>query len=295
MVDDWNITGRLIFAFAVLCVAVGCGENQTPPPELDDYEPGTVEALECTPELNGRIDADQLTPAFGVPVTYRVSPAGEERPVDLVGQQDRDGVRVWDYSSEEYGAADQQLEVVATEIDDKWYGNFYPDAEFSTVLDPNLQVDAIYSHDGTALYLHGYASAEENPDIGQTLVVYEEPVVAYQFPIEHGDSWTSVGVIQDGTLRDLPYTAEETYEFEVDATGELWLPNIRFEQVLRVRTRLTIDPAIGDPIYREQVQFLFECFGEVARFVGPDAELNDEFSQGDYAFDVAVEMRRLGF
>lgn len=283
-------------AAVILALTVACGENETPQAQLDDFQPETVQQLDCMPDLDGRIEADQLQPAFDVPVNYRISPPNHVRPVDLAGYQDQvTGERVWDLSSEQYELADQNLEVVAVDIGDKWYADDYPDGQFTTVLDPTLQMDAIYSHDGDTLYLHGYASAEEEPDIGQTLVVYDEPVVAYDFPLEEGDAWEQTARVQNGVFRDLPYTAQEHYEFEVDATGELWLPDIHFQKVLRVRTSLTIDSAVGNPVYRQQVQFLFECFGEVARLVGPDVELQQGDEDEDYEFDRAVEMRRLGF
>lgn len=286
-------TPHIALSALLIFAAAACGENQTPPAELDPYEPGTVDELECMPALDGRIEADQLQPAFGVPINYRISSAGEERPVDLAGHVDQFGERVWDFRQD--FPTDQSLELVATEIGDQWYADAFSGAEFTTVLDPTLQLDAVYSHDGNTLFLHGYASREENPSIGQTLVAYEEPVVAYDFPLEQGDTWSSVGRVHDGRVRDLPYTGEETYEFEVDAVGELWLPDITFRNVLRVRTSLTLDSPIGNPIYREQVQFLFECFGEVTRLVGPDMELDDSTTPEDYVFDTAVEMRRLGF
>ncbi len=289
----------LLFASAALLFAASCvdnenGDNAQDP--LDPYEGGVVEDLDCTPALDGRIDADQLQPAIGVPVNYRVSPSGDERPVNLAGYEDQFGVRVWDFSAtdDDY-AGDQSLEIAATELDEQWYADEFPDAEFSVILDPTLALDALYSHDGDTLYLHGYASAEEAPEIGKTLVAYEEPIVAYDFPLQEGDSWSGVGEVQDGRVRDLPYTGTETYEFEVDATGELWLPDLTFEKVLRVRTHLTIEMPIGNPTYRQQVQFLFECFGEVTRLVGPDMELDEETERQDYQFDTAVEMRRLGF
>ncbi len=278
-----------------LLLGLGCGESETPQAERDDYQPGTVEELECMPDLDGRIEADQLQPAFDVPINYRVSPAGHERPVDLAGYEDQHGVRVWDLSSEEYELADETLRVVAEPVDQRWYADEFAGADFVTVLDAALQIDAVYSHDGDTLYLHGYASAEEAPDIGQTLVVYDEPVVAYDFPLQEGDSWSQTAQVQDGLFRDLPYTAEEHYEFEIDATGELWLPDVSFQKALRVRTSLTIDSAVGNPVYREQVQFLFECFGEVARLVGPDVELEEGDEDEAYEFDRSVEMRRLGF
>lgn len=295
---------RTPIAIAALAAlfATACGgvdddaSNANAGDPLEPYEGGVVEDLDCTPDLDGRIEADQLQPAIGVPVNYRVSPAGTERPINLAGYEDQFGTRVWDFSSttDEY-AGDQSLEIRATELRDQWYADEFSGGEFTTVLDPNLNLDAVYSHDGNILYLHGYASAEQQPSIGQTLVAYEQPVVAYDFPLQQGDAWTSVGEVHDGRVRDLPYTGTETYEFEIDATGELWLPDVTFDNVLRVRTELTIDTPIGNPRYRQQVQFLFECFGEVTRLVGPDRELNEEFSAEDYDFDTAIEMRRFGF
>lgn len=293
-----NRTGQLGACLATLALlgCVGCGgQSETPQAERDDFQPDTIEELECMPDLDGRIEADQLQPAFDIPVNYRISPAGHERPVDLAGFQDQLGNRVWDFTTEEYELADENLEVLATELDGKWYDDEFEGGEFTTVLDASLDLDAVYSHGDEHLYLHGYASATEEPDIGQTLVVYDEPVVAYEFPLQEGDAWQSTGEVQDGRVRGLPYTAQEHYEFEVDASGALWLPDITFDQVLRVRTKLTIDSAIGHPIYREQIQFLFECFGEVTRLVGPDVELDDDTDPGDYEFDRTVEMRRLGF
>ncbi len=306
----FRVRKTLVIAVGAGLLAAGCvGDNETPQSELDDYEPGTVDELECMPDLDEQIRADQLQPAFDIPVTYRVSPAGQQRPIDLAGHTiEPTGERVWDLSATDGDYAnDQSLEVVATEIDDRWYADDFEDGEFATILDPSTAIEAIYSHDGDTLYLHGYASAEEDPEIGQTLVPYAEPVVAYDFPVEVGDSWSDTGEAHNAVVRDLPYSASEHYEFEVDASGQLWLPDIQFQQVLRVRTSLTIDMALGNPIYREQVQYLFECFGEVARLVGPDREIvdGDEFEPGeevrqgseaqDYDFDRTVEMRRLGF
>lgn len=293
-----NHRRHLTALFALLLVAACADDNQGyqgPQDPLDAFEPGLVDELDCRPQLDGIIDADQLQPVLGVPLRYRVSPASHTRPVNLAGFQDQLGVRVWDFRAIDGDyAGDQALEIVATEIDARWYADHYDGAQFTTILDPTLGLDAVYSHDGDTLYLHGYASREENPDTGQTLVVYQEPVTAYAFPLAEGDQWTSVGTVHDGRVRGLPYSGTETYEFRIDATGELWLPQLTFEKVLRVRTALTIETPIGQPTYREQVQFLFECFGEVMRLVGPSVNLSDEFSPDDYTLDEVVEMRRLG-
>lgn len=286
-------TGSFGALVVVLFLATGCGENQTPPADGDPYAPGDVDELACRPALDGQIDADQLQPALGVPISYRVSPAAEERPIDLAGFVDAQGERVWDFSQDH--RSDQQLEVEATALAEQWYAEHYEGADFSTVLDPDLRLDAVYSHDGQDFFLHGYASQQEDTSLGKTLVVYQEPVPVYRLPLREGDTWGGTGVVQDGMVRGLPYTGQETYAFRVDATGALWLPDIRFEKVLRIRTELTVDTPLGEPIYRQQVQFLFECFGEVMRLVGPDLELADGVSTDDYVFDRTVEMRRFGF
>ncbi len=281
---------------ALLALSVGCAEdNRSATDDLEPFEPGAIEELECMPDLDGQIRADQLQPAFGVPLNYRVSPAGEQRAIDLAGFVDLQDRRVWDFDID-YDS-DQQLQVVAQPLDDQWYADDFPDGEFTTVLDPGLDLDAIYSHDGQTLYLHGYASAQPDPPQGTTLAPYEEPVIAYDFPLQEGDSWSGTGAIRNGQVQGITYSGDDHYDFEVDASGRLWLPDIQFDEVLRVHTRLTIEPVVGNRIYREQVQFLFECFGEVTRLVGPDRELSadEELPIDDYEFDTAVEMRRLGF
>lgn len=288
---------------AALALAVaGCAENETPPPDRDPFQPGGADGggggggngLECAPDLDGTIRADQLAPEFGISVDFRISPDGEERPLadELVGTAGADPV--WDLAGE-YDPADQYLEVEATELGDQWYADEYPGGEFVTVLDPGLAIDAVYSHSEDALYLHGYASAEENPSAGTTLVVYDEPIVAYDFPLASGDAWTEAAEVSGGQVQGLPYNGTETYDFEVAGVGELWLPVFTFESTLRVRAGVTIDTGLDAPRYREQVQFLFECFGEVARVVGPEERLEDGFAAEDYTFDRAVEMRRMGY
>ncbi len=274
-----------LFAAAIFSLTA-CVDNQTPPPELEAYQPGETPVLDCVPELNGRIDADQLQASIGTPVGYRISPAGEERAVDLRGQMDGDGVRIWDWSTAH--ATDQRLEIEASEITGKWYASEFPGGEFSTLLNPDLGWDGIYSHDQEGLHFHGYASITENPSAGKTLVKYDEPVTLYRFPLEVGREWSSHGVVRNATIQGIPYAGEDTYETNVDAGGELWLPDLLFTDVLRVNTQVTIDPSIGAASTHRQVSFFFECFGEVARVMSQQGEEEEEFT-------TAVEMRRLGF
>lgn len=280
-----NLRGPLVVALIFATLSVSCVENETPPAR-GTYEPAPAPVLDCMPNLDERIEADELQAAIGIPVSYRITPAGATTAVDLRGLVDNSGVRVWDFSFDD--GRDQNLEVVAQEVSQAWYSSHFPDGEFSTLLDPDLNLDGIYSHDQRGLHFHGYASREESPSIGQTLVRYDEAVTLYPFPLQVGDQWTSSGRVRNATVQGLPYAGEDTYTSKVSASGELWLPDLRFEQVLRIDTEVTINPSVGAPITRRQTSFFFECFGEVARVTSAPGEEQENFTS-------AVELRRLGF
>ena len=93
--------------------------------------------------------------------------------------------------------------------------------------------------------------------------------------------------MRDGVVQGLPYAGRDTYQIEVSGAGELVLPDVTFTQVLRVRTHLTAQPAVGASRSQWQVSFLFECFGEVARATSRDGETAADFT-------TAAEVRRFG-
>ena len=96
------------------------------------------------------------------------------------------------------------------------------------------------------------------------------------------------GLLQNLTVRPCGSSDSDTYEVVVDATGQLELPQLTFEQAHRVRTRVTVAPSVGAPQVQHQVSYFFECFGEVAR-------ATSELDETDPFFAVASEVRRLGF
>jgi hypothetical protein len=98
----------------------------------------------------------------------------------------------------------------------------------------------------------------------------------------------SVGEVENAKFRGLPYAGRDIYEVKVAAMGELALPSFSFEQVHKVHTKVTVQPAAGESSSTRQVSFLFECFGEVARATSQDGETEQDFS-------TAAEVRRLGF
>jgi hypothetical protein len=267
-----------------LAMVSGCDDNLTHP-DRDAYDGEGLPPLLCVPNLDGRIDAEELEAVLGVPVSYLISPPGETRTIDLVGGIGSDGRTFWDWGADY--ASDQVLEAEATDVAGKWYASSFPAGEFVTSLDAAATTQAVYRHDDTGLYLLGMASREEAPASGQTLLVYSSPVLVYRFPLVPGDRWVSVGEVVGGTLRGLPYAGRDTYEVEVVGAGRLVLPDLEFAQAMLVQVRTVVEPAAGASVSQRQASFVFECFGEVARAVSVPEEPSANFT-------TAQEVRRYG-
>ena len=245
----------------------------------------SVAPLECVPNLDGRIEAAEVKAALGIPVRYLASPPGASRPVSLPGEVNSSGQRVWDLSNDY--ADDRVATLSASALAGHWFAASFPNGQFVSALDLGQTVLGVYQNDGNDLLLLGYATREENPPTGKTLVVYSQPVAIFRFPLEVGKQWVSVGQVSNAIVRGLPFAGRDTYQVRVDSSGQLELPDVTFTQALRVRTTTTIEPAIGPSIVRRQVGWVFECFGEVARATAPDGEMNDDFT-------TTSELRRLG-
>lgn len=255
-------------------------------PDYQAYEPTQAEPLECVPNLNGKLEASELTPRVDVPVRFLVSPAGQTRSVDLEGRALSDGRRAWDWS--EQLPSDREAIIEAEPLGTQWFADNFPADSFVVPADLSESTRGVYSRTSDALLLHGLASSQPDPPEGRTLIVYESPIELYRFPLETGKEWISAGVVNNATVRGLPYAGRDIYEIEVAAIGKLELPNITFDEAHKVQTKVTLQPAAGQSVTTRQTSFLFECFGEVARATSQDGEQ-------DPNFDTAAEVRRFGF
>lgn len=278
----------LIVIIAVTSIAVcasACGENLTHP-LYDSYDAGIPAPLACVPNLDGKIDADEIQPAIGIPLSYLVSPSGVTRTVDVAGTTDANGHTVWDFSVSY--ANDEVASIQAQNLAGKWYASSFPaDGAFVVAQDAGDRLEGVILFDSNGYHLLGLASTDQNPPEGQTLYVYNTPIDVFRFPLAPGLTYTSTASVSNAMLRGLPYTGQDSYTVNVDAAGELILPSITFTQSLRVRTTVVATPAAGAAVTTKQVSFLFECFGEVARATSQTGETQDDFT-------TAAEVRRLG-
>jgi hypothetical protein len=270
--------------FVLLLGLAGCGDNLTVPPDRDPATDPDPLPLACVPNLDGRIDAAELQPAIGTKINYVVSPPGVARAVDIAGTT-TDGEPAWDFATDY--ADDQALAVVPATLAGKWYATSFPEGAFVTPFNREGTLESIGMAREDAILLLGLASSEADPAEGRTLLVYEPPIVVLKLPVEVGPTYASVGEIVNGMVQGLPYAGRDTYEVTVDAVGTVDLPQLTFEEVHRVRTRVTVEPAVGTSVVRRQVSFYAECFAEIARATSADGETEEDFTQ-------AAELRRLG-
>jgi hypothetical protein len=272
----------LLSVFAIVPLAAACEANQTHPDTHGAYDAGMQGPLQCVPNLDGTIEASEIKAALGVPVKYLVSPINKTRMVDVAGTTDSSGHLVWDWGTDY--ADDQVAQIAASSLDGKWYASSFPSGQFAAPFDAADTVEAVYAQDDAGLYLQGLASTQPMP---KTLLVYDQPVVLYKLPLQAGSTWTSTGVVKNGTLMGNPWVEQDTYVGTDDATGQLVLPDLTFTQAHRVRFVVTLAPAVGQTITKRQVSFLFECFGEVGRATSQNGETSDDFM-------TAAEQRRFG-
>jgi hypothetical protein len=269
-----------ISAASIAALASCADPISYPPVDAGDAGPFT-----CLPNLDGQIDASELQAAIGVPVTYLVSAPGSNPMVDLAGQVDGSGNRIWDFSQSI--ASDVPVTIAASTLDGKWYQASYPAAQWWAPIDIGNSVDGIYDADSQAIYLLGIASSTDKmPTGGKTLIVYDAPVTLYRFPMMPGSSWISTGHVTGGMLKGLPYAGTDTYDVSDVAVGQMNLHDYTFTQVHRVRTTVTVAPSAGMSAVTRQDSFMFECFGEIVRATSKVGETKDDFT-------TAAEVRRL--
>ncbi len=278
-------SGWLLAGLFPLFCSMGCGDNETTPPTRVPYTGAQPEPLSCVPNLDGKIEANEVAPAIGTPISYLLSPPGIERNVAIAGATGPEGL-VWDFSTD--FADDQEARIAPESIAGKWYEASFPPDAFVTPFDGGGRVENVGRHTDGALLLLGLASREENPSDGKTLVVYDPPVEVLRFPIQPGTKFVSVGQVTNGMIRGLPYAGKDTYDVEVDDMGSVVLPALIFKQAHRVRTNVTVEPAVGNATSQKQVSFFFECFAEVVRVTSKTGEKDKDFG-------VAAEVRRIGF
>ena len=259
-----------------MLVATGCGDSVP-------TDGGEAPLPQCVADLDGVISMDELPFAPGVEVRYVRNALDQPVTFDVEGLDDGEGGVLWDFSG---GATDIGATLELLDPLDAPHGDLFPDASHAVPLTlewPDLlgyfRVDESPTEQ---LVLLGMATGEDASAASRTLVVYDEPLVLYRFPLALGDSWEQTVTYSDAVTAGIPNQGVERYSFEVDRIGSARLEgNVEVDDVLRVRVELaqTLAVAIGEPGFGlHQLLWVRPCFGELARAVSsaPDFEQLDE-------------------
>jgi hypothetical protein len=215
----------------------------------------------CAANNDGIIDASEMPVALGVKARYRVGTA--EAAVDLAGTPDEDAQWQWDFSLPD-PQSHALIELQVTDPQDAWFGVHFPEATFAMAVDAAGALLSPAHVDDQGLFVHGLVSRQEDSPAGKTLVVYDENVRLYGWPLKLGDRRQVSVQATDALLAGIPTAFSDVYDIEVTGRGEVILPQLILENTLRVTVRLERTLLVGDA---RQVthSFVHECLGQVVR------------------------------
>ncbi len=273
--------------------------DDTGPFDTATHDTGQTQG--CVPDGDGRIEWVEFVadPGLGIQATYTTNTPGTTVDVPSVGGTAGQAGYVWDFSA--VGEpTDQSWTVAIQPVEEAWFAESFPGATYQVGLDASEDTVGVYRVDDESERLELLGLATSEPQGG--VLVYEEPVVVFEFPLVLDRAWESERVQADGLWEGEEYptdygwagvvTLHHSYAFELDRSGVASVPMADFD-VLRLRSEQRIE-AINSisGSFAEQTQisyfYVAECTGLVARIRSEEGETDPDFEQ-------ASEYLRLGF
>jgi len=268
----------------VVALATVAGCEPGPLPDDPDAFVPVIALPDCRPNNDGVIDRAELPAVIGATARVRV---GTDVEIDIDGVQ-QDGVTVWDLTRPDVD--DEPVGTLTVEpMEGQYFQDLFPNADLAAPLVPGGSQLGPLVVDDTGYKLLGAMSAEEDPEEGQTRIVYDEPTLLYPLPLQLGSRVTSRSRAQNALLLGIPTAFDDTTEIEVVRQGRVVLPDLIVDNALQVRVRLRRVLLAGD-VQQTSYIFVTECLGEVARFVSDAVPLSQPAPDN---FETAKEVWRL--
>ncbi len=257
----------------------------------------------CAPDGDGEFTSAEVAvdPLAEVMAVYLANAPGTtvQRP-DPTGVADEGGAVTVDLAFPQVEGETPQT-LTALPLEGSWYGEEFPEGEFSSVLDASEGILGVFSQefegDGGGAYLLGIASMEE----GETWLRYDPPVPLFQLPLAEGDAWEveadAVGVASGQTWpQDLGEDGVVSLVHHYAFTAASWervqlpigeLPALRLQLKLRTLAYNSLAGLFASESQRVDF-YVAECAGVVARVRSLPDETDGDFTE-------ATEILRLGF
>ncbi len=266
----------------------GCGQGTTsteksPTEKTVDAGSGETAAPketgpQCKGNNDGIIESKEVTYAVGVTVNIRRNKPGTIVSVNQVGNVNDKGIRVWDFREAQATTHDTIKTVSPT---GKWFVSKFPQANLLVPVPfkgINNQVFQILRYTNDQLFLEGIASDKEKPEQDKVFLPYNTPIPLLKFPLRDGDEWV-VSAKTQGNVGTLPVASTDTYQIRVAGRGTVKLPDIQFNNTLRIVIKVRQRFLGGQTRQRYQVLYFHECFGEIARAESKDNETKETFNR----------------
>lgn len=266
-----------------------CGPEQKPAepttdaatqPDQPRKETGAADVSEpsCVANNDGVIEISEVPFIAGASVAVRQNPQGTEISVHHTGQTNDKGALIWDFTQHK-GLSRAQVKTV--EPSGYWFLSSFPQAHilapvtyrnFKGTFFQVLQVGK------DALFLSGIASEKEQPEKDKVLLVYDAPVPLLRFPLRVGKEWV-VTAKSKGTVGGLPWASTDKYQIRVTHRGSVRLPDIQFDNTLRIEMIVHQTLLGGQTRQIIQILFFHECFGEIVRVESRENERDTNFTK----------------
>ncbi len=263
-------------ALPMLSALLACSPGN---PSIEETGDGGAWIFDCQGNDDGVIEASELPWATGLSVPYLANAASSTVAVQPAGEE-IGGVTTWDFTE---APGDLAVELDLVDPAGLWFEEHFPTASYGAPLFAHeLGILALFAVGEDGWSMLGLASREASPADGQTLLVYDEPVEVYRFPLALGESWSATSTFRDATLYGVTNAGEEEYTFTVDASGDLLLPGFTMHNTLRLRVEVsqTFAVSAGDnPVLSVRHLYLHECFGELARITSLAGETGAAFTE----------------
>ena len=232
----------------------------------------------CKGNNDGIIDWNEVQFVAGASANVLRNPPGKVIKVNHAGRVNDNGVRVWDFRNT---AADYSAKVKTVDPTGKWFLSSFPKANLLTPTELSGykgELYQVYSTSSKTLFLEGIASEKEKPDGDKILLPYETPVPLLRFPLREGKEWLVTSKAK-GVIQGLPVTSTDRYHIKVAGRGSVILPDIQFDNSLKIVLHVQQRLLGGQSRRLYQVLFMHECYGEIVRIESKENESSESFNQ----------------
>lgn len=236
----------------------------------------------CVGNNDGIIELKEVAFVVGASVNVLRNKAGTTVQVNQQGNRDNEGNLVWDFRKL---PLDQKDAVRTVDPTGKWFLSDFPDA---TLLIPIVYQGfsgisyQVLRKTPTDLLLDGIVSDLEQPEQEKISLKYETPVPLLRFPLRDGKEWIVVSKAK-GSVAGQPLTSTDTYQIRVAGRGILKIPDIEFQNALRIEISAQQRLLGGNSRTIYQILYMAECYGEIARIESVENEKDPAFTQASLA------------